>query len=155
MNSLEERQAQLREEQKRKKQQRLKKRYGMTKSHEEKLIKSLEKSIAATDDPQLKARLTGQLTRVLTVKPEVRAKRSKDFKPSLRELYKGSVYDEMSDGELFTHHLVVQIEAKCRNRGGWGALTRPEKDALLAEATETLSTEERAAIEMLDTEGLG
>jgi hypothetical protein len=56
------------------------------------------------------------------------------------------------DGNQLANRLVVQIEGKCRARGGWNALTRAEKDALLAEAKKNLTAEERAAIEALNTE---
>jgi hypothetical protein len=59
------------------------------------------------------------------------------------------------DGAQLRHRLVLGIEAKCKGRGGWSSLKREGKDALLAEAPKTFSSEERAAIEALEAHDQG
>jgi hypothetical protein len=129
----------------------------MSNHHRTKLIKSLEEQIEATNDPQLKADLSRQLTKVVT-KP---ARRGRPRKPadgaveapkknrSLRELCAGR-YDEMSDGKLVLNHLVIQIEK--RKKAG-ELTTRAERDAFVAEELASLTEEERAAYEALCAEG--
>jgi hypothetical protein len=119
-----------------------------------KLIKSLEEQIEATNDPQLKADLTRQLTKVVT-KP---ARRGRPRKPeataptksrSIREKYTGSVYEQMSDGDLVCWHLVFEIEK--RQRMGF-LKNRAERTAFVAEVLGSLTEEERAAYEVFCTE---
>ena len=123
----------------------------MSNHHRTKLIKSLEEQIEATNDPQLKADLSRQLTKVVT-KP---ARRGRPRKPadgaveapkknrSLRELCAGR-YDEMSDGKLVLNHLVIQIEKRKKA----GELIKAERDAFIVEELASLTDAERAAYEV-------
>jgi hypothetical protein len=125
---------------------------------QDKVIKSLEEQIAATKDPKIKADLTRQLTKLATYKPTARYLKRDDkvtsSRSSILDKITGTMVDDLPDGERVMHHLVLHIEAQCKGRGGWNALTRAEKDVLLAEATKTLSERDRAAYEALGTEGV-
>jgi hypothetical protein len=125
----------------------------MSKNNKREAAKKLMEQIEATDDPKLLVKLTSALARVSPKpkrrKPDEPQRPRKTANPIL-DAVTGSMLDNLPDGERVLHHLVLQIEAKCRGRGGWNALTRAEKDAHLAEGTKTLSEQERAAIEALN-----
>ena len=129
----------------------------MSKQHRTRLIKSIEQQLEETTDPKIKADLSRQLTKLLSSpRQPSRAAQKAGEKPknknrSLREIYTGSVYDAMSDGELVLHHLVVQFETKDKEhriRTGQ-KFTKPERDALVKELKDSLSAEELAAYEAL------
>ena len=107
----------------------------MSKQHRTQMIKSLKEAMEKTKDPEMLLKLSQQAEKLMP-KP---GKETRGRKPT-------SV-DSLPDGKRITHHLVMMIEAKCKGRGGWLKLSRPEKDALLAEAKKSLSKEECAAIE--------
>ena len=97
------------------------------------VLKRFKEEIKKTTDPETLLKLTAEYTKL--------RKQKRARKPTVAST------TQPTDGARLTHHLVVQIEAKCKGRGGWLKLSRAEKDALLAEAKATLSAEERAAVE--------
>ncbi len=114
----------------------------MSKTNRREVAKRLTQEISVTTDTDTLIRLTRQLAKVL---PKQRRTRKLVERPKPIDGLK------MPDGRKTLNRLVLQIEEKCKGRGGWLALKRVEKDALLAEAKATLSAEERAAIEALGT----
>ena len=108
----------------------------------EEVAQRLIEKIRTTKNTKTLIKLSAQFSKLMP-KPVGRPKN-----PTLT----GSMLDNLSEGERLRHRLVVQIENECKSRGGWSALTRVDKDALLADATKSLSAEERVAIEALNTE---
>jgi hypothetical protein len=115
-----------------------------------KLIKNLEQQIEATADPQLKADLSRQLTKlVTTAKRRGRPRKPEATSPSkkarsLRERYAGCAMAELPDGKLVLHHLVIQIEKRKKA----GELIKAERDAFIVEELASLTDAERAAYEV-------
>jgi hypothetical protein len=123
-------------------------------SNKREVAKRLKEEILKTTDPKLMAELTRQLA---AISPKTTRRNRKPVeKPqqvlkknrSLREIYTASRCDEMSDGELVVHHLVLQIETKQKANGT--KFTKAERDALIAELKNSLSVTERAAFEGLN-----
>ena len=113
----------------------------MGKNNRREVAKRLTQEIAVTTDTKTLLELSKQLTKVLP-------KRRRTRKP-LEEPKKTLA---IPDGNQVLNRVVVEIESKCKGRGGWSALTRADKDTLLAEVKNSLSVEECAALEALDTE---
>jgi hypothetical protein len=144
MNTFEKKLARYHEEQERKR------RNKPMKHTRTKLIKSLEQQIEAATDPQLKADLSRQLTKVVT-RPgrRGRPRKSEATPPSkktwwAREIYTGSVFDAMSDVELMVHHIVLLCEKK---KKVGECKTKAERDAVTAEVLGSLPESQRAAFE--------
>jgi hypothetical protein len=109
------------------------------------MVKRLQAEIDKATDPQTVITLTRLMDQVLArddkrkskSKPvEKRAEGPTKKKPSLREIYTGSVFETISNRDLVIHHLVVQVENKRRELGR--ELTETEKQ----EITKSLSAEE-------------
>jgi hypothetical protein len=129
----------------------------MSKQHRTEVIKILREQMEEATDPKTKVDLAKQLARLLPRprqarrprKPEATAPTKKAR--SLRERYTGSVYEQMSDGDLVLHHIVLEIEKRQR----LGFLTnRAERTAFKAEVLASLTDAERAAYEAFKREGV-
>jgi hypothetical protein len=126
------------------------------KSHRKEVAKKLQEQIAATTDPKLIIELSNQLSKFLPRPRQARRPRKAEVTPpsknrSLREKYTGSVYEQMSDGDLVCWHLVFEIEKRQR----MGFLTnRAERTAFKAEVLASLTDAERAAYEAFEREGV-
>jgi hypothetical protein len=105
-----------------------------------------------TTDPEMLLKLSKEITQLMRKPGEETRGRKPSIKPSsLREKYTGSVYEQMSDGDLVCWHLVFEIEK--RQRMGF-LKNRAERIAFVAEALASLTEEERAAYEALEREGV-
>ncbi len=143
----------FREEQERKRNK------DMSKSHRKEIAKRLKQEIDACTDPETLIRLTTQYAKVLPKQRRTRKLVEKTPITQPDRLSKrrdtGTEVDRLADAEWLLHDTVLQIEAKCRARGGWLKLTRAEKDTIKAEVIGKLTAEERAAIEALGTRSTG
>jgi hypothetical protein len=125
----------------------------MSKHNRTEVIKLLKQEMEAATDPQAKVEFAKQLAKLLPRprqakrprKPNQAGQQRKNR--SLRDLYTGSVFDEMSDGKLVLHYLVLQIEKRQRKTGE--LRTKAERDAFVAEVMGSLPKDERAAFEAL------
>jgi hypothetical protein len=119
-----------------------------TTHHRSAVLKRLRETIEKTKDPETLARLTAQYVKLNAQK---RPRKSADEPTitqktgrSLREIYTGSVYEQVSDRDLVTHHIVLEIEK--RRRAG-GCQTQGNGEVL--EVLKALRQEEREAYEAL------
>src|SRR5690349_14790839 len=117
------------------------------------LIKSLETQIEATNDPQLKADLSRQLTKALT-KPKRRGRPRKAAEGvvvapkktrALREIY--PQYESMTDGSLVVHHLISEVEKK---RKAGELKTDAERAVFINELFSKLTDHEKTAYQGYD-----
>lgn len=110
----------------------------MSTTNRREVAKRLTREIAVTTDPETLIRLTTQLAKMLPKRamgrPRKPAGEAKQNLPA-------------PDGKEVLLRLVLQIESKIKARGGWSALARPEQEALLTEAKNSISAAERAALE--------
>lgn len=126
----------------------------MGKNNRTEVIKVLRQQMEEATDPQAKVGFAKQIAKLLPRPRQARRPRRTETTPSnkprsLREIYTGSVYDEMTDGEVVLHHLIVEIEK--RQRAG-ELQTKAERAVFIAEVVRTLLENERAAFEALNAE---
>src|SRR5262249_55521807 len=121
------------------------------------VAKRLAEAIAVTTDPKQLAELSRQFNTLSRLRKGKRVRRNTDAATpsqknrSLREIYTGSVYEVMSDGELVLNHLVLQIEK--RQKAG-ELKTEAERDVFIKEMLGHLPENECAAYERLERESV-
>jgi hypothetical protein len=126
----------------------------MSKSYRKEVLKRLQQELDATTDTKEIIRISNAIAK-LTPTPKQRRTRKASGAPKTVSRFTeptGTTVDQLSEGARIVHHLVLLAEQKCKGRDGWLALTRAEKDTILAEVRATLSDGERKVLEAYEAD---
>jgi hypothetical protein len=127
--------------------QRFEKEKPMSKHGRTQAIKLLMEQAEQTTDPEMKLKFLKEAMGAMR-KPGTETRgRKPSIKPPSLLTQTGTSLDTLPDGERIAQSVVLKIEGQCRNRGGWNALTRADKDILLEAAKATLSPADRQILE--------